>query len=160
MRIKRTHLLILALVGLSVILFFDAFNSYIDPYLTATQLRKNSPVYLNKNIQSIGRIVNGSISWKEDGTLLFDLSDEESTIRVAYKGNMPQNFKEGEQAVVVGKLISINTIEASEILLKCPSKYEGEQDSLLTEPVFIMAILLGTVAIAYFILSSLLKKRI
>lgn len=158
MRIKYIHLIILALIILSGILAYDAFNSYINPYLTASQLIRNSSAYLNKNIQVIGTIVNGSTSWREDGTLLFNLTDGESTIRITYKGSLPQNFKEGEQAVVIGKLISLNIMEASQILVKCPSKYEGGKGSLLTEPVFIIAVLLGSVAIIYSILSIVLKK--
>ncbi len=97
----------------------------------------------------MGTVVNGSTSWGEGGALVFSITDGESTLIVSYDGATPQNFNQGQQVVVVGKLISVGTIEASQILVKCPSKYEGGSRSLLTEPVFIVAVLLGVGGIVY-----------
>lgn len=155
MRTKYTYLIVITLLILSGALVYDAYNSYVSPYLTASQLTRNSPVYLNKSVQVMGTVVNGSTSWGEDGALVFSLTDGESTLRISYDGATPQNFNQGQQVVVVGKLISAGTVEASQILVKCPSKYEGESRSLLTEPVFVVAVLLGVMAIVYTLWSLL-----
>ncbi len=159
MKIRYTYLIAVALVILTVALAYDALNSYMSPYLTASQLERNHLNHLNKNVQVIGTIVNGSAHWGKDGALFFDLTDGETTIKITYRGSLPQNFKEGQEAVVIGKLVSPNAMEVSELLLKCPSKYEGGQASLLSEPVFIIALLLGVAAVVYSVFSVALKGR-
>ncbi|GIV54226.1 MAG: cytochrome C biogenesis protein CcmE [Candidatus Kapaibacterium sp.] len=58
-------------------------------------------------------------------TFRFILQDEEgTTIPVVYRGAKPNNFELAEAVVVRGR-INGATFEASDILTKCPSKYEG-----------------------------------
>lgn len=158
MRIKYTHLIVVVLVVLSGALAYDAFTSYINPYLTTSQVVRDNQAYLNKRVQILGTIVNGSTQIRENGTLIFNLTDGKTTIKVSYQGNPPQNFREGEQVVVIGELVSFCMMEASQILVKCPSKYESGGDSLLAEPIFLTALLLGLAAIIYFTISIVFKK--
>ena len=44
--------------------------------------------------------------------------------KVLYNGTKPQDFEKSEQIVIVGK-ISGEEFHASEILMKCPSKYNS-----------------------------------
>ena len=44
--------------------------------------------------------------------------------KVLYNGTQPQDFEKSEQIVIVGKM-SGNEFHASEILMKCPSKYNN-----------------------------------
>jgi cytochrome c-type biogenesis protein CcmE len=159
MRIRYTHIIVVVLLVLSGALAFDAFNSYIDPYLTATQLIGDSSAYINRNVQVLGTIVNESTAWMGDGTLLFNLTDGESTLRIRYNGSPPQNFNEGLQVVVIGRLTSSGVMDSSKMLVKCPSKYEGNQSSLFTDPIFIIAIILGIVSIAIFVARTTLKRN-
>lgn len=46
------------------------------------------------------------------------------TIRVIYKGPRPDLLKNEAQAILSGSLNSDGTFSASEVLLKCPTKYE------------------------------------
>jgi len=114
---------------------YDTFNSYITPYLTASQIVRNSEEYLNQEVQIIGFIVNDSTSY-HDGAMLFNLTDGEATIRVTYTGSPPQNFMEGEEVVTIGTVVSFYSVDASEILVKCPSKYESGRSFLFSEPIF------------------------
>ncbi len=91
--------------------------------------------------------------------MVFNLIDEESAIKVNYTGSPPDNFQEAEQVVVIGKLVSRGTIEGYDMLVKCPSKYEGEGKSLLGDPMFMAAILLGTGAIVGTVVSMTLKRK-
>ena len=45
--------------------------------------------------------------------------------RVIYNGTKPQDFERSEQIVVVGKCSVDGNFSASSILMKCPSKYEN-----------------------------------
>ncbi len=149
------------LIVLSGALAYDAFTSYISPYLTVSQVVENSATYHNKEeIQVIGTVVNGSTRWKENGSLQgFDLTDEEYIINVTYTRSLPPGFNDAEQVVVIGKLVSPGTIEGYDMLVKCPSKYEGEGKSLLADPVFLAAILLGSGAIVGTVLSIVWKRE-
>jgi len=157
MRVKGTYIVAIILLALSVLLAYNAFTSYINPYLSVSQVTENSALYLNKNVQILGNVANGTI--QSGSPLRFNLTDDKSSLRVSHYGPMPQNFNEGQQIVVIGRLVSTDMVEASQILVKCPSKYEGENVSIFADPVFLVAILLGVGAFAYFIISTVLKKQ-
>ena len=127
MKIKFTYLIVITLLVLSAALAYDAFNSYVNPYLTISQVLENSETYLNRELQIIGTVVNGSTQMGADGTLFFNISDGEKMIKIVFRGDPPQYFKEGEQVVVIGKVLSSKTMMGSKILVKCPSKYEEEE---------------------------------
>lgn len=158
MKIKPSYVVISILIILSLVLAYDAFTSYVNPYLTVSQVVDNSAAYMNKEINVIGTVANGSVNWSTNSTLSFILTDNRSTINVAYEGSALQNFNEGQQVVVIGKLVSADAINSSKMLVKCPSKYEGDQTSLLTDPVFLIAIILGGAALAYYVATVVLKK--
>ncbi len=148
------------MIVISGALAYDAFTSYMKPYMTVSQVVQNSSEYREEKIQIIGIVANGSVTY-ENATIVFNLTDEESAIKINFVGSPPQNFQEGVQVVVIGSLVSSNTLEADEMLVKCPSKYEGEGegDSLLTNPIFLIAVFLGVGAIAGMVASLALKKK-
>ncbi len=60
----------------------------------------------------------------------FHMSDSEGkSLMVHFSGTKPQDFERSEQIVVVGKY-SGNVFKASSILMKCPSKYNGNSTEL------------------------------
>jgi cytochrome c-type biogenesis protein CcmE len=60
----------------------------------------------------------------------FYLTDTEGReIKVLYNGSKPQDFEKSEQVVVVGKM-SGETFIAKEVLMKCPSKYNGNEQQM------------------------------
>jgi len=158
MKIKPTYVIVGVLIVVSVALAYDAFTSYISPYLSVSEVVKNNSAYANKDVQVLGKVVNGSSGWADDGSFLFNLTDGLYTIGVTYSQSVPQNFKEDQDVVVIGRLLSPYHLNASEMLVKCPSKYEGGETSLLADPVFIVAIVLGAAALIYYVVFVLLKK--
>ena len=57
----------------------------------------------------------------------FYLIDEKNTERkVVFNGSKPQDFERSEQIVITGKMKGDDFI-ASKILMKCPSKYTGNE---------------------------------
>ena len=123
MKIKPVHIIVVALVVLSAILAFDAFSSFINPYLTVSDVVVNEE-YIGKEIQILDTVANGSVNLREDGSLLFNLTDGQATIAVTYSGIQPQGFKEGQKIIVIGRLTSPYHVNATQLLVKCPSKYE------------------------------------
>jgi len=158
MKIKYTYIIVGALIVVSIILAYDAFTSYINPYLNVSDIAENNAEYVNmEEIKVLGTAVNGSSGWAEDGSFLFNLTDGQSTIKVTSKSR-PENFVEGEQVLVKGKLVSQYHLNASEIFFTCKSEYEGGESSLLSNPVFLIAIVIGSAALIYYVVSILLKK--
>lgn len=69
----------------------------------------------------------------ETGLFRFSMSnDDGEQLQVSYAGAKPGNFDQAEKVVVVGRLDG-NVLEASQILVKCPSKYEDEASQKLMD---------------------------
>ena len=63
---------------------------------------------VGKSFRIGGMVREGSIKREPDGvTLRFVVTDTEKDIVVAYKGILPDLFKEGKGAVAQGKLLSL-----------------------------------------------------
>lgn len=62
---------------------------------------------------------------------LVDKMDEVNTIRVSYKGAVPDTFKEGVEVIVEGRYDpALNTFLAKSLVTKCPSKYREQSDEM------------------------------
>jgi cytochrome c-type biogenesis protein CcmE len=87
------------------------------------------------NVVKSSRTVKAAGSWvKEKGydynqderTFSFYLKDNKGTeLKVVYNGSIPNNFEVSKSVVVTGKFTG-RYLEASDILTKCPSKYQDE----------------------------------
>jgi len=67
---------------------------------------------------------------REKNIFSFYMTDSHGTeLKVIYKGAIPNNFESATSVVVTGKYNSQNGyFQASDILTKCPSKYEEQFD--------------------------------
>ncbi|MFQ5712010.1 MAG: cytochrome c maturation protein CcmE [Candidatus Geothermarchaeales archaeon] len=158
MRIKPIHLILSSLVVFGVLLSYDALTSYVNPYLTVSQVAQNPGEYHNQEVQIIGFVANGSVQIS-GSNLSFLLADEASDIRVTYGRGVPQNFQEGIQVVVMGSLTGANHVTATNILTKCPSKYESAEGGQSLNPVLVAGIAIGVAAIAYASLTMLRRSK-
>ena len=88
---------------------------------------ENQGEYTNKEIKVVGRIKDG---WREEnGTTIFVIHDDAGReITVSYAHNRPDPFKEGRKCIVEGKLRADGVIECTKLTVKCPSKYQSEND--------------------------------
>lgn len=82
-----------------------------------------------------GHVLDGSIANKP-GTLeyVFDVERNGKKIRVFYTGVVPDTFKDDAEVVVAGKMRPEGHFEATEVVAKCPSKYEAEEKSGMAHP--------------------------
>jgi cytochrome c-type biogenesis protein CcmE len=122
---KKTHLLLivilLVLVGVLLSLMndvssYEAFNSEkakagFEVHVVGT-LAKGNPIYYEPE--------------KNANYFTFFMEDSNGEVRkVIYNQPKPQDFERSEKIVVVG-MMNNNAFEASQILMKCPSKYVEE----------------------------------
>src|SRR3546814_14237704 len=63
----------------------------------------------------------------------FYMYDNDSTeCRVVFRGAKPQDIERSEQIVLTGKMVGDN-FHASNILMKCPSKYNEDEVEVIEE---------------------------
>ncbi len=158
MKIQGKHMVAGVLLLFSAGLAFDSMSNYINPYLSVTQVALNLNRYSGKSIQVMGIVEPGSFIRGDGGTIRFTLTDGQESIPVQFTGTTPQNLDEGKDVVAVGSLTGEASLEAEQLLVKCPSKYEGENLPQQNNNVFLAAIALAGLAFAYLAVTMLWKR--
>ena len=124
-RHKRIALIVggLAVLGLVVALVLNAFQSNLVFFFSPTQVAAGEAPK-GKSFRIGGLVKEGTIKREADGvTLRFVMTDTEQDMIVAYKGILPDLFKEGKGAVAQGKLGEDGVFVASEVLAKHDENY-------------------------------------
>lgn len=123
---KKIHIIaiILIAVSLAVIVSTISNSSTYAPFSTAVENEGKTfhvvgKVNLNKDF-----VYNPEANANIFGFYMIDNEGLEKM--VLYNGSKPQDFERSEQIVVVGK-IEGQEFHASQLLMKCPSKYNGNQ---------------------------------
>jgi cytochrome c-type biogenesis protein CcmE len=158
MKIQGKHMVAGVLLLFSAGLAFDSVSNYVNPYLSVTQVALNFNRYSGKSIQVMGIVEPGSFIRGDGGTIKFTLTDGQESLQVQFTGATPQNLDEGKDVVAVGSLTGEASLEAEQLLVKCPSKYEGENLPQQNNPVFLAAIALALLAFAYLAVTMLWKR--
>lgn len=100
---------------------------------TITVAEAASGSYADQKVQVSGNVVENSFSTQDD-VLVFDIydpdGDEATTLRVRYEGGVSATFGNDVTAICTGRFDSDGVLRASELVTKCPSKYENSDDSL------------------------------
>lgn len=137
-RKKRTGLIIaIATIVLACVLAPMGFSLISTVLLTG-----NTPAYttvpkvvtdsslIGERVKVGGTVVGGS--WdKQTSPMVFTIRDEADaagsgpTIKVIYSGPAPSAFGDGTVAIVTGILGSDGTVTATDMITKCPSKWES-----------------------------------
>jgi cytochrome c-type biogenesis protein CcmE len=81
---------------------------------------------IGENIRVRGTVEPGSFAGV-DGRLenRFRISEEGVSLNVVYHRALPDTFQEDSEVVVQGRLDESLVLHANEVLVKCPSRYEG-----------------------------------
>lgn len=110
---------IIAVVGVWA---FSSFTKSMTSYVSFAEAQKRP-----QRVQVMGAIDHEKVAWDVDRKLLsFPITDTAGvTMLVRYTGTMPGNFGQATHAVCVGKF-NDQAFEAEQLLIKCPSKYQGE----------------------------------
>ena len=124
-RHKRIALIVggLAILGLVVALVLNAFQSNLVFFFSPTQVVAGEAPK-GKSFRVGGLVKAGTIMREPDGvTLRFVMTDIENDMIVAYKGILPDLFREGKGAVAQGKFGDDGVFVASEVLAKHDENY-------------------------------------
>ena len=124
-RHKRALLIVsgLAVLGLIAALILNAFESNLVFFFSPTQVVAGEAPK-GKSFRVGGLVKAGTIMREPDGvTLRFVMTDIENDMIVAYKGILPDLFREGKGAVAQGKFGDDGVFVASEVLAKHDENY-------------------------------------
>ena len=101
---------------------FTSFRQTLTPYVSFAEATT-----LGRTLQVAGTLDKGSSSYA-DGALSFTIREAETgrTLRVRFRGVKPANFEEALSVVAIGRYQKSDaTFAADQLLVKCPSKYQG-----------------------------------
>ncbi len=115
----------------AIVLMAIAFLAYIGishfaTYdITVSQFVAKADSLSGKEVRVVGQVVPGSVNQDTKNFILsFTIADGNVSLPVVYQGVVPDTFKEGTDIVVEGKSDQQGVFHASQLITKCPSKYE------------------------------------
>ena len=113
-------ILILGFLGLGL----TTFTKSMTPYVTFAEAKSS-----HRTVQVMGALQKGSSKYDaERKMLLFTLVDPKTNevIPVTYTDVKPANFEDAVSIVAIGRYEN-EKFKAEKLLVKCPSKYQGEE---------------------------------
>lgn len=112
------------LIALFLIYGAGTFKDSLTPYVSIQEATTTAG-----RVQVVGQLVPGSTEYLEGSKeLSFGLQDEEGqSLTVRYDGVKPGNLEDAKEIVVIGTYAD-GVFQAQHLLVKCPSKYQGQGD--------------------------------
>lgn len=121
MKITPVYAVAAILIVAGGALAYGALSSSVNPYLTVSQASAD-PGTFGKEVQVLANLSSWSID--DAGTMHLVLTDGRASLDVNYAGIPPQSLQQGQRIVAIGSLASTHSMNATRLLVKCPSKYE------------------------------------
>ena len=131
MRKSRQRLMIVSsaavVLGAAVVLALVGLSSQASFFRTPSDLLANG-VEPGRSVRVGGLVPVGSVR-SSDGAILFELSDDEGSIEVAFSGVLPSLFREGQCVIAEGSLGSEGRFDATRVLAKHDEEYRAPEIS-------------------------------
>ena len=107
-----------------LVLGLSTFTKSMTPYVTFAEAKTSK-----RTVQVMGALEKGTTRYDiETKTLHFTLVDPQTkdVIPVTYTDVKPANFEDAVSIVAIGRY-QAEGFRAEKLLVKCPSKYQGEE---------------------------------
>lgn len=114
-------------IGIILLTLYFGYAAIIESltyYRGVDVVVENADYYSSHRVKMIGDIVNNTMKWTQSG-YQFEMSLNGSAINVSYTGTFPQTFPNSGKVVVIGR-IENGVFHATEMNVKCPTKYEPQ----------------------------------
>ncbi len=120
---KKGYIFIAVLAVGFLVLGITAFRTTLTPYVTFDVAKKTAG-----SVQVMGSLEKGSEKYDAAlQQLAFSIIDEHGrTLPIVYRGIKPANFRDALSIVAIGRYES-GALHAEKLLVKCPSKYQGQE---------------------------------
>ena len=121
---KRIRMVIISVVLICSVslLTYEMLNTFGNVYISVDSVTENPDSYMGRTLQVKGNLQPGSLSITSEN-VTFVIAGENSTLNVILIGQVPDMI-DGQEIVAIGSLQSATLLRATQILVKCPSKYE------------------------------------
>ncbi len=127
---KKSHIIGIVVIAIAVFVIISTAGD-ASTYVNFDEAKALSASGSNKKVHVVGQLkkdeegeIIGVVPGENKLTVTFLMVDNnQQTNKVFYNKPMPPDLKQSEQVVVIGQFKN-DTFYASQILLKCPSKYE------------------------------------
>ena len=121
---KKSYIVGGLVVVLAMVLAMYSFKSTLTSYVTVSEAKASK-----RPVQVAGIVVKGTDRYDlQRNNLIFVLrEDGGDEMQVEYDGPRPGNFDNVNKVVAIGKYEpKEHVFMAKELLVKCPTKYEGQ----------------------------------
>ena len=128
---KRRMIVVSGIIVIVLIVMVAiASSSSAAKSVTIAELARNS--YGNQKVQVSGNVVPHSYSAQANALVfeIYDPDDPATHIRVNYDGAASSTFGNDVTAICTGRMGDDGTLACTELVTKCPSKYESGTDAL------------------------------
>jgi len=125
------------MIALAVVyLIYMGIQSNATYFFTVDELFAKGATMQNQAVRVSGMVDANTIKFNnQDLILVFDVvSATGKRMPVIFNGPRPDQMREGSEAIVEGKYDG-QTFKAQNLLLKCPSKYEGEPEQVQVQAI-------------------------
>ncbi len=126
-----------AMIALAVFyLVYMGIQSNATYFLTIDELYAKSATMQNQAVRISGKVDEKTITFNNKELILaFDVvSESGQRMPIIFNGPRPDQMREGSEAIIEGKYDG-TIFKAQNLLLKCPSKYEGEPEQIQVQAV-------------------------
>jgi len=110
-----------AALGIAAALVLSAFQKNLVFFFTPSQVAANEAPQ-GRTFRIGGMVVRGSLK-REGVNVEFTVTDTAKSMRVTYRGQLPDLFREGKGVVAQGRLGADGMFRASEVLAKHDENY-------------------------------------
>jgi len=127
---KQRFIVVGGIVLIAILAMLAFFGAGSAKEMTVAEAAQQAQV--GQRIKVTGTVVNDSFSIV-DNVLVFTVADKEEPaydLRVSYDRGVAATFGNGIEAVCTGELDEQGVLQCSELVTKCPSKYESRTDAL------------------------------
>jgi cytochrome c-type biogenesis protein CcmE len=119
-----------------IYLIVSSISSSAQYYLTVKEVKQKGASMSGRNLRVSGYVIGDSIAYNPQASnLSFNIVDSHEelsattkvdTLKIVYTGPKPDLLQHEAQAIAEGKLNADGTFVASNLLLKCPTRYEDQ----------------------------------
>lgn len=114
-----------AILGVIGYLIFFGLTQTSQWAINVAELRAKGPAAVGQGVRVTGQLEANSVSKDvRANKIAFVLTDGNSRLPVTYSGVVPDTFDRAVEVVAEGKLNSDGSFTASNVLARCPSKYD------------------------------------
>jgi cytochrome c-type biogenesis protein CcmE len=125
---------VLVLGGAFGTLLAMSMRENVQFYKHVDEVMPQAEQWYGKTLKLQGNVVDGSIMRRGSLEYRFDVRHGDSVVTAYYTGVVPDNFTDGAEVVMTGRLTPSGfQVESDGIMAKCPSKYEASTAPDLTK---------------------------